>query len=572
MSIVWAKAELKRFLESPDPQVMCLRGKWGVGKTFTWSDTLEDQNVVKNRDFTNYSYVSLFGIESLDRLRTSVFENATPIETNKTLARRAGNLLRDNWRKHIRRINEVPTLKDFIPSVEPFLFGSVNKYVVCFDDIERMGDLIQLKDVLGIASYLKDQRGCKVIIILNDDELHRNSSDFSIYFEKVVDTNLLLDPTPEEVSNIAIEDSSPTTEIVRLNIVKLGITNIRVAKKIIRAVLELERSFHGHGPGALRAAAHSATLLGWIAYEPNVAPTIEFINKRSRMRYISMVSDQTEKELFWGNIIDEYNFGTIDKFDEIILKGLKSGYFDETQIKSLAEQIDQRLEKDRIREAFKCCWDEYRSCITATRHEFPDVMHSTAQFASAFISPTELDATVSVLRSFSRDDLASKLIKHYVELPGRSDDFFALDIYSAHEIKDQEIINSFNDRFQPPEDTRNIFEILARMSVDSGWHSSDVSRLADFDEDQYYKELKEYRSPILNQIITFALGLRSLSGPEKLIGDRMATALGRIGAEGKVEARRVRNFGIEPSAAPNGKQDMSASSPDASLPFDPERG
>ena len=41
------KAEIKRFLQSPDPEVICVTGEWGVGKTYTWQRILDETKSAK---------------------------------------------------------------------------------------------------------------------------------------------------------------------------------------------------------------------------------------------------------------------------------------------------------------------------------------------------------------------------------------------------------------------------------------------------------------------------------------------------------------------------------------------
>jgi tRNA A37 threonylcarbamoyladenosine biosynthesis protein TsaE len=63
-------------LASPEPEVLCLRGKWGVGKTFSWMAFLREAKDKGEIALESYSYVSLFGIDSLDQLKYSIFENS----------------------------------------------------------------------------------------------------------------------------------------------------------------------------------------------------------------------------------------------------------------------------------------------------------------------------------------------------------------------------------------------------------------------------------------------------------------------------------------------------------------
>jgi hypothetical protein len=36
VSLVVVEQEIRRFLSDPAPEVLCIKGKWGVGKTFGW--------------------------------------------------------------------------------------------------------------------------------------------------------------------------------------------------------------------------------------------------------------------------------------------------------------------------------------------------------------------------------------------------------------------------------------------------------------------------------------------------------------------------------------------------------
>ena len=68
-------SEIERFLKSTDPEVLCITGEWGVGKTYTWQTVLDRMRSRKETGLHRYSYVSLFGVNSLEALKASVFEH-----------------------------------------------------------------------------------------------------------------------------------------------------------------------------------------------------------------------------------------------------------------------------------------------------------------------------------------------------------------------------------------------------------------------------------------------------------------------------------------------------------------
>src|SRR5712671_5048222 len=75
MSTKLVKEEIAKFLGRADAEVLCVRGKWGVGKTYTWAKQLETAQQSKIVKLPRYSYVSLFGVNSLDELKFAIFEN-----------------------------------------------------------------------------------------------------------------------------------------------------------------------------------------------------------------------------------------------------------------------------------------------------------------------------------------------------------------------------------------------------------------------------------------------------------------------------------------------------------------
>ncbi len=75
MSITLIENEIRRFLSAEGSEVTCLSGRWGAGKTFAWNKCLSDAKAQKKIGLKRYSYVSLFGVNSLDEFKYSIFEN-----------------------------------------------------------------------------------------------------------------------------------------------------------------------------------------------------------------------------------------------------------------------------------------------------------------------------------------------------------------------------------------------------------------------------------------------------------------------------------------------------------------
>jgi hypothetical protein len=156
MSTKLVKEEIARFLQRADAEVLCIRGKWGVGKTCAWAKQFEAAQLSK---IPRYSYVSLFGVNSLDELKFSIFENVitlsegvrkADLETLDAFVSKMGS-----WRKLTRIAQSVPVVKNFFGADATALvsFMTIRDHVVCIDDLERRGQNLDVGDVLGLISY-----------------------------------------------------------------------------------------------------------------------------------------------------------------------------------------------------------------------------------------------------------------------------------------------------------------------------------------------------------------------------------------------------------------------------------
>ena len=74
MSVKWVKVEIDRFLAKAEPEVLCISGKWGVGKTYTWNYYLKEAKQARRITLEKYAYVSLFGLKNLEDLRFAIFD------------------------------------------------------------------------------------------------------------------------------------------------------------------------------------------------------------------------------------------------------------------------------------------------------------------------------------------------------------------------------------------------------------------------------------------------------------------------------------------------------------------
>ncbi len=151
---------------------------------------------------------------------------------------------------------------------ESFWFSLVERTVICIDDLERRGNNLTLTEVLGLVSHLRENRNCKVAIIMNDEALGGSDlEEFSRYFEKVVDIKLSFQLSEQECIRVAFGNESAGNELAKACSI-LGISNIRIARKIDRAMRMLEPTLKEFHPDVAKGACRSVALLGWSLLRP----------------------------------------------------------------------------------------------------------------------------------------------------------------------------------------------------------------------------------------------------------------------------------------------------------------
>jgi Cdc6-like AAA superfamily ATPase len=153
---------LTQFLSDPEKRTLILKGKWGVGKTYAWKNFIEKQKTSE----LAVSYVSLFGVGSVPEVWRQILTNAVP--KNRKEFKQLGKIVAPI----IGILKQVPYAKAALGSTEQLAPLLVRRFLICFDDLERKAAQLPLATLLGFVSILKEAHDCRVVLILNEDQLN----------------------------------------------------------------------------------------------------------------------------------------------------------------------------------------------------------------------------------------------------------------------------------------------------------------------------------------------------------------------------------------------------------------
>ena len=559
MSIAQIESEIHRFLSTDAPEVLCIKGRWGVGKTFGWRTFLRIAKTTGSLAMQRYSYVSLFGLNSLEGLRYAIFENTV---TGNNIGREPdevtfGELVadKDTTRKLGRVVAWAGTIlnrKGVADLLAQSAFLMVRRQLVCLDDLERAGAGLGIREVLGLTSLLEEERKCKVVLLLNDEE-HDERDEFERQLEKVADVTVRFDPTPAEAAEIALDPASEVGRLVAPRVAGLRITNIRVIKKIERLAVRLLELLEGQDQGLVAESIATLVLASWAVQQPGQAPTLAFLREFNSIALTMRAGRDPldhDTERFRAMIVD-YPYRWASDLDRAIIDGAERGYFAGPELKAVADRVAAERRANSRDNAFTQVWEElYHGSLATDDDEFLDALRDSATAEATGISPLNINSAVRVLREAGRGGEADRLVADYVAARDADGPGF-FDIgrhhFSAGDRLDDALREAFAARLAGYVDPRDPLEVLRSIGARRGWDDEDAALMARQGPEDFERMYLALRGETLKPAIEMVRAMAKSHLPaSEAIGRASDEALRRIAAMSDLRARRLRGWGVMP--------------------------
>ncbi|TCS09166.1 hypothetical protein [Rhizobium sp. BK418] len=560
MSLKTIENEINRFLANSEPEVLCIKGKWGVGKTFTWERLLADAHAHSGKlALKKYSYVTLFGLNSLEDLRFSIFENTVSgadlpkgasLESFSNLVARSGDFARKS-RQAIELFSAFFNRKAVTDVLLKAGFLSVREQLICIDDLERAGKGLEVRDVLGLISFLKTKRACKVAFLLNDEQFaDEHKGEFTKQLEKVADTILSFDLLPEEAMQIAfIGDESEVQRTIKPLVGILRITNIRVIKKIEKAADRLAEILKDQDETIVKQAI-TALVLGMSSrFEPNMPP-ISFIRQYNGLfDAITAKDGENAAEVKWADMLNPYPYSSTDELDNAILDGVEAGYFDDARLLEIAAVVASRNNKAEGGEQFSRVWAEmYHRSLAVDDDTFLNALFQSAIHDAAVITPLNMNSAIKMLRENGRSEQADQLIEKYTD--ARSDEALEFFDITNHHFTVQDGVDphleaAFQKKLASFVDSRDPFDVLKKVGSQRGWSAADVTVISKLSAEDFETMFEKLDGDLLRPTIeTISYLGNSTALGSGSIRDAFKEGLRRIARKSPLRAQKVARFGV----------------------------
>lgn len=563
MTLASIRTVAKDFLESKENVVLAIKGHWGVGKTYTWSKIVEENR--EKMSPASYCYVSLFGMSSIAEIRTEIVAKTIP---TKLIGKESDfETINKEWTayfgKGIKALSRIRNVFEGLPYVKNISVGFdvlsahlIRETVICLDDFERLdAGKVSTDALLGLISSLKEEKKCKIVLIFNEDGLADNGT-YKKYREKVVDVELLFSPTPLEAAELAFPQEFKGREDAISCSSSLGITNIRILKKISRCITLGRKEFSGLHAGVEKRAIKSIVLLAWCYYDANDSeskPAYDFVRKFNSMSWAFKAdkeADPVQKE--WGRLLSNYGQSESDKFEQALCKIIENGHLEGSGLKEAAILLDARLHAMEIDGSFSTAWEHFHDTFDNNEDAVVNEIYDGLKKAVSQVSSMNLSGTTMLLRELNRPDLADELIDFYLDFY-KDDGEERFDLKShpfSSEIRDPVVLQKFQDFYLQKRTIPSLKQAVDHIVQYSGWSDKHIESLTSATVDDFYDLFKASSGRNLHKIVDACLRFERMSGSSmedeyRRIGKNARDALVRIAGESLVNRVRARRYGVE---------------------------
>ena len=430
MSIEIVKQRLSAACKEDVPKVVYLTGGWGEGKTHQWRLALREALAQPKPPM--FAYVSLFGVNSLADARRRLAEEfvaaiRVPGEEGTVGSKVSELTTTVKYMQAIKLLPLVPFLGKADALLNELSFAVVRRAVICIDDIERKGTGLALADIFGLASFLKQERDCRVVLIANDRKLDGTDTKAAqTFLEKVVDEHVHFAPTTQEACNIALGASldGPTMMLMDL-LLGLNVSNIRVIGKLNRLVAAMASTIAGVDEKVLKIGVVALAVFGVGHYMPDgMYPSIDFVlgrNEANWLRYAGVrannsapPTEEEERHAKWDELLGKVGRPTNDPFEVALADAVRNGYLD-LDLRQLAEELAGRLDMRELVEQYHQAWRGFWHSLNGTGDSLLDSLALATRKALPAIGPGDLRQGYDVFVAAGREELANELLADYIQ-------------------------------------------------------------------------------------------------------------------------------------------------------------
>lgn len=564
------KKSVDSFFESEE-RVLVVKGAWGVGKTYFWDSYIAERINKKDLSQVAYSYISLFGKTTLDEVRTSIFHSAKLVSSpriveaafKKEFSQSSALFQKAPWlagglgkakSKSLRLgrwsgfLRLAPFMNQYSSMLGTLEYGLVKNYVVCFDDMERKGDALSVKEIMGLVDELAQRKGCKVSLIFNENSLSKEADieEYESYREKVVDVELTHDPScVENLRCVLPEDHETFNSLSRL-VSTLNIRNIRILLKLIRLV---EQFLPHIDPRHVDELLSHAAILCWAYYGKSEALPFELV--RENLEELSLLSfgitkpaEESEDDKHYRELATSLELRS-SELDVFIIQYLQHGYIDLEKLEAVVDAWSAKKDVDAVGEKLRSVWNIYRASFEDNLSDFLAQIKDVLDNDMEKVSLVDFSSAANTLEKYGED--VGEYIEEYIRIHG--DSLKNIDLrqpWSISGVENKVLKSKVKELFEESA-ILNLDDVAYKLATQNGWNPDDIEFLQSLSVDNYYHWMKGNPDNMLTKIRGGLLIFRGMQASDDEqskkyteITENVTSALKKVASENVFNRNRVK--------------------------------
>jgi hypothetical protein len=418
-------------------------------------------------------------------------------------------------------------------------FSLIQNQIVCIDDLDRKSKNLELKDVLGLISFLREQRRCKVALLLNAEQLGDQKKEFEDLLEKVIETKAVLAPTAAESAAIAVPAQDSISVAFRTHCETLGIRNIRVIKQIERLVRRIDELLIEFPQPIRNQAGHSLALFGWSKYDREKALEPHLAQRDKPDKPVP------KEEAAWESLLEKYKFRRSDDFDLALMKYVDSMILDPEEIRGEARALQEQQRLGELHGTFEAAWRMFHDSFADDEDQVVQEIVNGAKKSYEVVSLPNLNEMVLLLKGLGREAEARDVLKFFADKRydagywNLQDDPFLRGPFDP----DVSAIIEQKKLTEPKE--FDVASALIRAARD--YDRETIAKLAAVPAQTYCDLISAARGDRLRSLVLSALEFRRIANASddmSRVVSLMEEALRMVGRKSRLNALRLKKYGV----------------------------
>ncbi len=429
----------------------------------------------------------------------------------------------------------------------------VRDAIVCLDDIERIGGSFDIVSLFGIVDELRE-RGCKVVLLLNRDNLSGESDTLRQYWEKVVDIDLALAPEVQSNIDIVFEamDLPDSYRGAALDLFqRVDCRNIRIHRRAAGVLVAAREALSVVSDAAQLEVVRHASLLVWAILNPDQSFDQDMIIGSGEALMWFALMDRAEEDVrvsemekAWAAVMEKTGYSPAI-FDSFLINYIQTGLLDRSGFRGAIQKFDQDLANAHSEDRLVSAIFSYQNDFTLSRDQYVEQVTTALREGLEHLSVFQYDQGLQALLRANQvvDDLCRDFVRarsDHLEAVARAEGRDRLPETPAF----QEEIRRREAAYRSIHFT--IDEVADALRGGDGWSSSQTDFLGSQSVADYVAWIRS-TPPDLGRKIRAIQGLAGgNAGSETEAVSRLENALRQIAREDEFNAERVRTlFNVE---------------------------